>query len=130
MNHLTHPTYIKARDLILASEGRTLEDEIISMDFSGKVPKDIIDHLDKIGISLDRVLMALGEKYEVLFTNFRSDNYSIRLIANGYQDDRIFDVNLHFDARGGDLYYELSKPLHLQSLETIEKIVEILEGNQ
>ena len=27
MNNLTHPTYIKARDLILKSEGRTIEDE-------------------------------------------------------------------------------------------------------
>jgi len=28
MNHLTHKTYQRARDLILASEGRTLEDEL------------------------------------------------------------------------------------------------------
>lgn len=28
MNNLTHPTYIKARDLILKSEGRTIEDEL------------------------------------------------------------------------------------------------------
>lgn len=81
---------------------------------------------EKIEPKLEDLLRALGEKYEVLFTNFRSEDFSIRLIANGYQDDRIFDVNLHFDARGGELYYQLDKTLYGQSDECKLKILDLL----
>lgn len=97
MNHLNHKTYQRARDLILASEGRTLEDEIAS-------PKD--------PICIGRALLALGGDYGL------SGN------GNLFKWDELFYTYPKF------VKCTLYEPLHLQRLETIEKIVEILEANQ
>ena len=57
LNHITHPTYIKARDLILASEGRPWK-------YCRCPDPNHVKGNDNSPISLDRVLMALGEKYD------------------------------------------------------------------
>ncbi len=101
MTNLTNKTYIKVRDLILKSEGRTIEDWATKFNWY----KDDIQ--DGIFISLDRVLMALPKGFS--------------LSQSGELMDYFYPMSFHF---------KLGQPLHLQSEEAWEKLIDILESKQ
>lgn len=81
--------------------------------------KDDIKEFEILGlpISLDRVLVALNKLYGHIVTYYLSSESELGVLE---QDDPYH--NFRFS-----LKVNLGQPLHLQPLETIEKIVEILE---
>lgn len=162
--NLTNKTYQALRDLILKSEGKTLEDELIrgcylktpakkivvfshiikhdtgekivtdSIGYQFKAPtKAWIDYVclkedntlyhygmfDKskiLGqpITLDRVLMALGDDYYL-----RGDGVLLKYFE--YSEDAEYELIKHLN-----LKMDLDKPLHQQSPETWESLIKIL----
>lgn len=158
MNNLQNPTYQKLRDLILASEGRTLEDElekgclvsllnpsrspwgddsifliiqeprykysnegllatIYNEDYDETGVYPVVKHdLEILGrsISLARVLRALG----------------MHGIENGDVDlTHSYDGWIRIEFHAFTIKW-IEGPLHLQTPETWEKLVEVLESNQ
>lgn len=136
MTNLTNPNYIILRNLILKSEGKTIEDELefgcLGNDRHGCLFRlndndnwKLIDSPDGWGghgyfdkteilglpISLDRVLIALGTLYclDGLGHLIKWDNLQKSF------------------AKSAGIFLDLRQPLYLQSPETIDKLIELLK---
>lgn len=129
-------SYKQLRDLILKSEGRTLEDELefgcrLEAFFSGEklimledlgqnilcladdplnrtvVSSKVYVEILGLPITLERVLGALGKEFVAR--------------VEGREEACIFGI------MKGEVKWQLNEPLHEQSKETILKLIEILE---
>jgi hypothetical protein len=149
MNNLTNEKYIKLRDLILASEGRTIEDEL---GFGCYVFHTFIIQKEKIWEKMGRVAQEYdasgGRCYQVVacedngpqfMCSFFSADDDVEILGQPIYEGRLLmalrgkgyytiDINgdLNFEDELMGITFQLNKPLHLQKEEVWDSLTDIL----
>jgi hypothetical protein len=155
MNPLQNPKYIKLRDLILASEGKTIEDELgegcyYTLNGHGGLLRlngdNYVLNESKKGIYIDSICnhnscQACGERIETKVNSFSFDKILGRSVSLdrimlslglGYgilnlNGVRIFVYNrFRGQVRREICEWDLEHPLHLQSEEVWDRLIDIL----